>query len=87
MSSIQYTIRSIPPSVDRSLREHAKKTGMSFNSAVVDALKRATGSVSENSTHYTDLDWFIGSSVINKAEFDDSLKWLESLPNNPDFKL
>lgn len=40
---MQYTIRGIPPAVDESLRERARRSGKSLNEAVVDALAEASG--------------------------------------------
>jgi hypothetical protein len=39
---IQYTIRGIPPEVDKVLREKAAKRGLSLNQAVVEELVVAT---------------------------------------------
>lgn len=64
MNSIQYTVRNIPPKVDKALRNRAKKQGKSFNQTVVDALKKAVG-VDKDTKEYHDLDWFIGSGGIS----------------------
>jgi hypothetical protein len=40
---MQYTIRGIPPAVDQSLRERARRSGKSLNEAAVEALAEATG--------------------------------------------
>jgi hypothetical protein len=39
---IQYTIRGIPPEVDKVLREKAARRGLSLNQAVVEELVGAT---------------------------------------------
>lgn len=36
--AIQYTIRNIPPRVDKVLKQRSKLTGKSFNQVVVDTL-------------------------------------------------
>lgn len=40
---MQYTIRGIPPIVDQSLRERARRSGKSLNEATVEALTEASG--------------------------------------------
>ena len=40
---MQYTIRGIPPSVDRALRARSRAGGMSLNEATVEVLTEATG--------------------------------------------
>jgi DNA polymerase III delta subunit len=40
---MQYTIRGIPPEVDRALRQRARAEGKSLNEAAIDALAEATG--------------------------------------------
>ena len=40
---MQYTIRGIPPEVDRALRRRARAEGKSLNEAAIDALAEATG--------------------------------------------
>lgn len=82
MNSIQYTIRNIPDSVDRILREQARKKGKSFNQTVVGALKQATGTSSKPAIHH-DLDWFIGAGETNKQEYE-AQKWLDNLPSEMD---
>jgi hypothetical protein len=40
---MQYTIRGIPPAVDQSLRERARRSGKSLNEAAVEALAEGAG--------------------------------------------
>lgn len=40
---MQYTIRGVPPAVDQSLRERARRSGKSLNEAAVDALAESAG--------------------------------------------
>jgi hypothetical protein len=40
---MQYTLRNIPPMVDRALRRRAREQGISLNDAALDALARGTG--------------------------------------------
>lgn len=67
MSSIQYTIRNIPPRVDQLLRGRAKKQGKSFNETLVEALERGAG-VQPKSKIHRDLGWFYGSGGIDPEE-------------------
>ena len=39
----QYTIRGIPPAVDRHLRDRARRSGKSLNEAAVEALTEGAG--------------------------------------------
>ena len=55
---MQYTIRRIPDSVDRALREAAARRGLSLNEAAIDALARGLGV--EEQMH-DDLDDLIGT--------------------------
>ncbi len=73
MKSIQYTIRNIPSTVDKALRNRARKQGKSFNTTLVDALKDAAG-VDKDAKEYHDLDWFFGSGMIDKQAFDEALR-------------
>ncbi len=41
---MQYTIRGIPPSVDRALRTRSRAGGVSLNEAIVEVLAEAAGS-------------------------------------------
>ena len=38
MKKLQYTIRDIPPDVDRVIKKRVQQTGKSFNATVVEAL-------------------------------------------------
>ncbi|HUD07004.1 MAG TPA: hypothetical protein VMR34_03895 [Candidatus Saccharimonadales bacterium] len=69
MSNIQYTIRNVPPDLDRVLRLRSKKSKQSFNTTVVKALRQAAtpGAGKSNSS---DLDWFYGSGGFEQAELD-----------------
>lgn len=86
MNSIQYTIRSIPPSVDAVLRLSAKQQGTSLNEAIVRALQKATG-VTEERTVYSDLDKLFGGGIDDTQSFDHAMKNLAAAPLTKDFKL
>jgi plasmid stability protein len=80
MKSIQYTIRNVPPEVDRILRARARKTGKSFNSTIVDSISR--GTLQKKDTTFD--KFYRASAKLTKKDhqaFDESIKWLKSLPN------
>lgn len=80
MNNIQYTIRGIPRNLDDTLRLRAKKRRQSFNSLLVDTLKKgalvtsgASGALdtsrsSSSNEPKNNLDWFYGSGGIGEVE-------------------
>ena len=71
MTKIQYTIRNIPPEVDRVIRKRADQSGQSFNQTVVDLLTLQTfGSTSTPADD--NFDWFFGSMTLDE-EFDKAI--------------
>lgn len=80
MSHMQYTIRSIPPKLDRTLRDRASKTGKSLNEVVLESLAKGAGVDIKKKT-FRDLDWFVGALKADQ-EFDEAIKWLDSLPKD-----
>lgn len=56
----QYTVRNIPDSLDRELRDRAGRNGTSLNDAVIEAIKRGLG-VTGTGHIYNDLDDLAGS--------------------------
>lgn len=64
----QYTIRNVPESLDRELRERAKRKRISLNEAAVEAIKRGLG-FADAEVIYDDLDDLIGTWKPDK-EFD-----------------
>lgn len=56
----QYTIRSVPPTVDRALRERARRQGKSINEVALEALRRGVG-LDAQDTVFDDLDKCIGT--------------------------
>ena len=68
----QYTIRSVPPVVDRALREHAKRLSKSLNEVAVEALRRGVG-LEASETVFDDLDDCIGT-WREDPDFDAALK-------------
>jgi len=68
---MQYTIRKVPPEVDKALRRKARKEGRSLNDIAVEALARGAGidaTIMKN--HH--LDFVIGTWVED-PEFDNAL--------------
>ncbi len=68
----QYTIRNVPPSVDRVLRRRAAERGTSLNGLVLDVLAREAG-IGGQARVYEDLDAFAGTWVHDPA-VDDALR-------------
>ena len=67
-SAIQYTIRGIPPDVDRLLRQKAAAARQSVNQVVIGELARATAGTVKKS----DFTQFVGSWEADPA-FDEAL--------------
>jgi hypothetical protein len=64
--STRYTIRTVPPAIDRALRRRAKQEDKSLNAVVVEALIRGLELDAKHGEH-TDLDALIGSWQEDKA--------------------
>jgi hypothetical protein len=60
----QYTIRNVPPRVDRALRKAAAARRVSLNTLVVEVLEKGVGAGPRQND---DLDDFFGSWVQDKA--------------------
>ena len=56
----QYTIRNVPETLDRRLRERAKKKGMSLNDAAIEAIRQGLG-MADTDVVYDDLDDLAGT--------------------------
>lgn len=68
MKAIQYTIRNVPPKVDRYYKKLAKISGKSLNQVVLDNLSDKSGH-GQNKTLLDSLDWFIGGNGIDEATY------------------
>jgi len=68
---MQYTLRNIPPDVDKALRQKAREQGRSLNEVAVEALAHGAGIGRTIVTNH-ELDFAIGSWVED-AEFDWSI--------------
>ena len=75
MSKIQYTIRNIPPELDRYLRKLAKFSGKSLNQVVIDELEVRNMPDLSVKNKANSLDWLFGSGMdeetIKALEEDD----------------
>ena len=80
MKSMQYTIRGIPPELDRALRERAKKTGKSLNVTARETLMKGSGISNHRTILYRDVSKYVGT-ITHDKEFDDSMEWMNNLPN------
>ena len=77
MSSIQYTIRNIPPVVDQVIRKRSKQTGISFNQTVVDMLSlQSLGTTKPKENN--EFDWLFGSMKLDD-KFDEAIKDLSQI--------
>ncbi|MDZ4288980.1 MAG: hypothetical protein U0984_13520 [Prosthecobacter sp.] len=56
----QYTIRAVPPAIDRALRRRAKQEAKSLNAVAVEALARGL-ELDAKPVEHTDLDALVGS--------------------------
>ncbi len=60
----QYTIRNVPPAVDRVLKRRAKESGKSFNQVAVEALVTGAG---QELKPKRDLHEIVGSMTAREA--------------------
>jgi hypothetical protein len=63
---MQYTIRGIPPAVNRALRERARARRTSLNQAAVDVLREGVG-VSPTALKRRDLGGVAGTWTADRA--------------------
>ena len=76
MKKSQYTIRGIPETLDKTLREISKKNGGSLNQTLIDALRRGVGLHEEGAVEYHDMDDLAGTWVADPA-FDSAMKSID----------
>ena len=72
-STIQYTIRGVPPATDRRLRKLAKISGKSLNEVIIDEISEKDKPDKTGHELIDSLDWFYGSNTID----DETIKFLE----------
>ncbi len=77
MSKIQYTIRSIPPAVDRVIRKRSKQSGKSFNQTVVDLLALQTLGTTKPPVD-DNFDWLYGAGTLDES-FDEAIQDLSRI--------
>ncbi len=68
----QYTLRDIPPALDRALRERADQEGKSLNQVAREALRRGIG-LPEQERVSDDLDQLVGTWQDDPA-FDEAIR-------------
>jgi hypothetical protein len=74
MTKIQYTIRNIPPVVDRVIRKRAQQSGRSFNQTVVDLLSLQTLGTTELPVD-NNFEWLFGKNTLDES-FDEAIEEL-----------
>lgn len=72
-SAVQYTVRSVPPHVDKALRRKAREEHKSLNQVLRDALIREAEGTDLPGRVFTDLDSLAGSWV-DVPGFDDAIQ-------------
>lgn len=72
-STIQYTIRNVPPVTDRRLRKLAKISGKSLNEVIIEEISAKDMLDKKDASLVDSLDWFFGSNTIDDA----TIKFLE----------
>lgn len=72
MAAIQYTIRNIPPSVDKVIRKRSKQSGRSFNQTVVELLSLQTFGTTDLPTE-NGFDWLFNKKTLDKS-FDEAIE-------------
>jgi hypothetical protein len=60
INSMQYTIRAIPPVIDRVLRQRAREEDKSLNAVIIETIARGL-EMSAKPLEHTDLDALIGT--------------------------
>jgi hypothetical protein len=61
-AAIQYTLRNVPPGLDRALRQRAKQLSRSLNEVAIEAMARGAG-VAHEPVEQHDIDFLFGSWV------------------------
>ena len=77
MNVIQYTIRNIPPALDRVIRKRAKEQGRSFNQTVVDLLNvQVFGTTTPQEDKK--FDWLFNQKTLD-TRFDEAIAELSQI--------
>ncbi len=77
MIKIQYTIRNIPPAVDRVIRKRSKQSGKSFNQTVVDLLSLQTFGTTKIPPD-NNFDWLYNKNTLDES-FDEAIENLSQV--------
>jgi hypothetical protein len=72
-ASLQYTVRAIPPHVDRALRRKAAAERKSLNAVLCEALIKEAGVAEPSGRLYTDLDALAGR-WLDDPGFDEAIQ-------------
>lgn len=72
MATIQYTIRNIPPSVDKVIRKRSKQSGKSFNQTVVELLSLQTFGTTKIPSD-NNFDWLFNKNTLDEP-FDEAIE-------------
>ena len=70
-SETQYTLRGVPPAIDRGLRQLAQKKKLSLNALLIHLLVKEIDGPKTSQTHH-DLDRFI-TSWVHDPEIEEAL--------------
>jgi len=71
IAGMQYTLRKIPPDVDKAIRRKARKEGRSLNDIALEALAHGAG-IDPAIARNHELDFAIGTWVED-SDFDKSI--------------
>jgi hypothetical protein len=69
-AGMQYTLRNVPPTLDRALRRRAREEGKSLNSLLLETLAEAT--LGPKTARKRDLSDIVGTWVADAA-FDEAI--------------
>jgi len=72
MNKIQYTIRNVPPAVDRVIKKRSKQSGKSFNQTVVELLSLQTFGTTKPPSE-EDFSWLFGAMSLDE-KFDEAIQ-------------
>lgn len=77
MKAIQYTIRNIPPAVDKVIKKRAQERGLSFNQTVVELLALQTlGTATPKEDN--GFDWLFNRHTLDSG-FDEAVAELSQI--------
>ncbi len=68
----QYTVRGVPPAVDRALRKRAHRNRRSLNATIVDVLAEWTQTTGDGGSDQSIFDQLFGADTLD-SDFDDAI--------------